>query len=69
MTKQKYYEVEVIFNNPTWTSKGNARTKDKILMTPESYEEELRLIKQKISAYSKIRKIRVITDVKKWRGF
>ena len=42
---QKYYEVEVTFENPTWTTKGKAKTREKMLMTPDVYEDEKKLIK------------------------
>jgi hypothetical protein len=70
MEKQCYKEVEVTFINPAWMiSKNKIRTKDKMLMTPKALAEEKRLVKKNISPYSKIKVIRKVCDIKKWRGY
>ena len=70
MGKMKCYrEVEVTFENPTWISPKKWKSKDKMLMTPSALTQERKLIKQKFSPYSKIKVLRKVCNVKKWRGY
>lgn len=57
---QKYYEVEVTKEDDT---------KEKVLFTSVSLEIEKRHVKTGFSPYKKLRKIREIKDVVKWRGY
>ena len=69
MTKRFYYEVEVTFENPMWLNSSTFKDREICLFAPEHYVEELDLIKNKISPYSKLRILRKVRNVKRWRGF
>ena len=69
VSKQCYREVEVYFENPTWISPNKVKTKEKMLMTPQTIREEKERVRQKISPYSKMRVGKKVCNVKKWRGY
>lgn len=66
MVKRKckifHFEVEV---TPTGCTAGK---KERILLSPKAYKFYTSNAGTKFSPYSKIKKIRKICDIRKWRG-